>query len=98
MKASVPITKNRLRTRVRNSRRAMSTKVRTLSLRMRPGSSSRANPFLLRHRLAKDVEQAGHVAPEFPDRPGCERRLQHLLVALAVEQLQQPARPGVAHD
>src|SRR5260370_26038805 len=94
MKAMVPITKNRLRTRVRNSRLATSSTVRNASLPIRPGSSSGSNADL-RHRFAEDVEQRRHVAAELADGSGRERGLQHGLVTGSTAQLDQPARAVV---
>src|SRR5260370_41512408 len=96
MKAMVPITKNRLRTRVRNSRLATSSTVRKASLRIRPGSSSGSNP-VLRHRFAEDVQQRRHVAAELADGPGRERGLQRGLVTGCAIELDQPTRAVVAH-
>src|SRR6266852_7633658 len=96
MKARVPITKNRLRTRVRNSRLATSSTVRNASLRIRPGSSSGSNA-VLRHRFAEDVQQRRHVAAELADWSGRERGLQHGLVTRCAIQLDQPARAVIPH-
>src|SRR5260370_23800202 len=96
MKARVPTTKNRLRTRVRNSRLATSSTVRNASLPIRPGSSS-GNNADLRHRFAEDVQQRGNVTAELADRSGRERGLQHFLVAGSTSQLDQPARAVVPH-
>src|SRR6266852_6196259 len=96
MKTRVPMTKNRLRTRVRNSRLATSSTVRNASLPIRPGSSSGSNA-VLGHRFTEDVQQRRHVAAELADRSGRERDLQDGLVSGSTIQLDQPPRALVPH-
>src|SRR5579864_4946123 len=95
MKTAVPITKNLLRTRVMNSRRA----IRYVVWRASPSAarSGRRGGRFLTHRLAKDLEQARDAAPELAHRTGRDGRAQHRLVVGPAIELHEDARP-VATD
>src|SRR5256885_11722071 len=85
---TVPIRKNLLRARVRNSRRAIRSVV--------CGSGSRK--AALRHGFSEDVEQAGQVAPELVHRPRREGGSEQGPIVGPPVELDQGAGAVSPHD
>src|SRR2546421_3483279 len=82
IRTTVPIRKNLLRRRVRNSRRAMTNVI----------CGSGGCSLGLRHRFAEDVEQAGQVAAELAHRSSGECSTEYRLIVGRILKLEQDAR------
>src|SRR3984893_3918975 len=94
---TVPIRKNLLRTRVKNSRRAIKRNMRSAS----PPTwfiSGRYDGGALGHRLTKHIQQARQIGPELMHRAGSQCRTQdRLVVGRRIELEENPAAVASHH-